>query len=211
MVDAAHFIEQFSVIGALAIIGLMVYAESGFLLGLFLPGDTLLVVVGVFAAQGELPLWWAMLIIFVAAVLGDNTGYFIGKTTGPRIFVKHKGLLFRKDYIDRAEAFYARHGGKTIIVARFIGYVRTIVPIIAGIGRMHRPKFIFYNILGAAIWTLTFVLLGYWLGNEIADEIHRYFIPSLIIGALIFLGPSLAYLIKTRLVKRFRSRQNRPE
>lgn len=188
-----------SVVGALVLIGLIVYAETGFLFGLFLPGDTLLLVVGVFAAQGDLPLVWSMLIIFIAAILGDNTGYFIGRTTGPRIFKKNKGLLFREEYIERAEHFYKRHGGKTIIVARFIGYVRTLVPIVAGVAKMHRPKFIVYNILGAAIWTLTFVLLGYWLGVEAGEQIRRYFVPSLIVGALLILSPSIVYIIRRKL------------
>jgi membrane-associated protein len=202
MVDPAQFIQQFSLIGALALIGLIVYAESGFLVGLFLPGDTLLLVAGVFAAQGALPLGWTMFVIFIGATLGDNTGYFIGRATGPRIFKRHKGLLFRQEYLRGTEAFYQKHGGKTVIIARFIGYVRTLVPIIAGVGKMRRRKFIVYNIIGAGLWTFTFVMLGYLLGVEAAKQIERYFVPSIFIGALLILSPSLVYLIRKALRSR---------
>ncbi|HSX32370.1 MAG TPA: DedA family protein [Candidatus Saccharimonadales bacterium] len=202
MLDITTLIDSANVIVALLIIGLMVYAETGFLLGLFLPGDTLLLLVGVFAARGELPLWWSLLVIFMAAILGDNTGYFVGRTTGNHIFKQHKGLLFRQDYINRAEQFYEKHGGKTIIIARFIGYVRTIAPVIAGVAHMYRPKFIVFNIAGAALWTLSFVLLGYWLGVEVGEQIQQYFVPTLILGALLVVGPSLIHIMRSKQKRR---------
>lgn len=198
MLDIHSLIDSADVIVALLIIGLTVYAETGFLLGLFLPGDTLLLIVGVLAAQGELPLWWSMAVIFVGAVFGDNTGYFIGRTTGERIFKQHKGLLFRPEYIHRAETFYARHGGITVIIARFVGYVRTVAPLIAGAAHMYRPKFIVFNIAGAALWTLTFVLLGYWLGVEVGEHIQRYLVPFMFMGFALITVPSLIHYIRTK-------------
>jgi len=201
MIDISTLLSDTSTITALVLIGLIVYAETGFLVGLFLPGDTLLVVVGVFAAHGDLPLVWSMLVICIAAVLGDNTGYYIGKKSGPHIFKRHKGLLFRQEYVQRAEQFYEKHGGKTIIVARFFGYVRTMVPIIAGVAKMNQPKFIVYNIIGALLWTLFFVLLGYWVGEAAAEYIERYFVPSLILGMLVILGPGIVYAVRHKLKK----------
>lgn len=201
MIDISALLSDTSTITALVLIGLIVYAETGFLVGLFLPGDTLLVVVGVFAAHGDLPLVWSMVVICIAAILGDNTGYYIGRKSGPHIFKRHTGLLFRAEYVERAEQFYEKHGGKTILIARFFGYVRTMVPIIAGVAKMSQPRFIVYNVVGAIVWTLFFVLLGYWVGEAAAEYIERYFIPSLILGMLVILGPSIVYAIRHKLKK----------
>lgn len=207
MIDISSLLSDTSLLTALALIALIVYAETGFLFGLFLPGDTLLIIVGVFAAHGDLPLLWSIVIICLAAILGDNTGYYIGRKSGPHIFTRHKGLFFREEYVQRAEAFYNKHGGKTIIVARFIGYVRTIVPLLAGIAKMHQPKFIAYNIVGAVIWTLSFVLLGYWVGEAADEYIDRYFIPMLIGGMLMIFAPSITFFTRSKL--RARSSANK--
>lgn len=201
MVDVSSLLEGVSIIAALTIIGLIVFAESGLLIGLLLPGDTLLFTAGFFAAQGDLPLAWVLLVIFVAACLGDNMGYFFGKTTGPRIFKRKEGLFFRKEYIKRAKKFYKKHGGKTVMMARFVPYVRTLAPIIAGIGRMNRAKFIAYNIVGALLWTITFVMLGYWLGVEVAEEIEKYFVPAAVIGLLFAFSPTILYFIRNRKLR----------
>jgi membrane-associated protein len=197
MFDLETTIGSISVIGALTLIGVIIFAESAFLVGLFIPGgDTLLLAAGIFAAQGSLPLIGVIAVIFVAAVVGDNVGYYIGEKTGPRVFKKKEGVFFRKDYAERAEAFYKRHGGKTVVIARFIAYVRTFVPLLAGIAKMPRGKFIFYNIFGALFWTLTLVLIGYWLGKELADEIERYIIPVSLLGLVLLFSPTILYFVR---------------
>jgi len=183
-------------IGALLLIGIVVWAESGLLIGLVLPGDTLLFTVGFFVAQGKLPFFWTVAVIFIAAVLGDNTGYFLGKKTGARIFHRHEGVFFRRDQLERAEQFYRRHGGKTVLFARIVPYARTLVPILAGISNMSRLRFITFNILGALLWTGIFVSLGYWFGVQVAKQIAHYFIPAISIGILFAVSPTILYLMR---------------
>jgi membrane-associated protein len=197
MIDFETLLGGISVIGALAIIGGLIFAESAFLFGLFIPGgDGLLLISGVLAAEGILPLWGVLLVIFLAATIGDNVGYTIGEQTGPRVFKQKGGVFFRKEYAEKATDFYQRHGGKTVIIARFIGYVRTIAPLLAGIGKMPRGKFIFYNILGALLWTLSLTLIGYWLGKEFADQIESYLLPVSLAGLAIIFAPTIIYFVK---------------
>lgn len=202
MVDLESLLGSISEIGALALIGGLIFAESAFLFGLFLPGgDTLLLISGVLAAQGSLPLPWVLAVIFIAAIIGDNVGYYIGAKTGPRIFKQKEGMFFRKEYADRATKFYENHGGKTVVIARFIAYVRTFVPLLAGIANMSRPKFVFYNIFGALFWTLSFVLGGYWLGKEFAGIIAHYILPVTIIGLLLLFSPTIIFLVRNRTAR----------
>jgi membrane-associated protein len=196
MFGVESLLEGVSVVGALLLIGAIVFAESGLLIGLFLPGDTLLFTAGFFAAQGQLPIAWVLIIIFVAAVLGDNLGYFVGEHAGPRIFRKKDGIFFRQDYLERAKSFYARHGGKTVMFARFVPYVRTFAPMVAGAAKMRHLKFILYNITGAFLWTVTFVMLGYWLGIEIAEQVNEYLLPAFIVGIVFALSPTILYVVR---------------
>ena len=149
------------------LIAFIVFAESGLLIGFFLPGDTLLVAAGVFAAQGGLSIELTILAIIAAAIIGDNVGYSIGKTSGKRLFHKKEGILFKQEYVVRAQAFYDKHGGKAIILARFVPIVRTFAPMVAGIAKMDRRKFFFYNVIGAIIWGAGVTLLGYYVGSRI--------------------------------------------
>lgn len=206
MVDFESLLGSISAIGALAIIAGLIFAESAFLFGLFVPGgDTLLLVSGVLAAEGILPLWSVLLVIFLAAVIGDNVGYTIGRQTGPRIFNRKEGIFFRKEYAERAADFYHRHGGTTIVIARFIAYVRTVAPLLAGIGKMPRGKFAFYNLFGALFWTFSLVLAGYWLGKEFAEQIERYIVPVALAGLALLFAPTIVYFVqnlRSRLRKR---------
>lgn len=203
MVDLESLLGSISVIGALAIIAALIFAESAFLFGLFVPGgDTLLLVSGVLAAEGILPLWSVLLVIFFSAIIGDNVGYTIGKQTGPHVFNRKEGMFFRKEYADRAAEFYHRHGGKTIVIARFIAYVRTIAPLLAGIGKMPRGKFAFYNLFGALFWTLTLVLTGFWLGKEFAEQIERYIVPVMLGGLALLFAPTIVYFAKNILARK---------
>ncbi|HZM63741.1 MAG TPA: DedA family protein [Candidatus Saccharimonadales bacterium] len=202
MLEPESLLGGISVIGALAIIAALVFAESAFLVGLFVPGgDTLLIVTGILAAQGSLPLVGVMIVIFLAAAIGDNVGYYIGEKTGPKVFKQKGGIFFRKEYAEWAAAFYQKHGSKTVVIARFIAYVRTFVPLLAGIAKMPRLKFTFYNIFGALFWTLSLVLLGYWLGKEFADFIERYILPFTILGLLLLFSPTIIYLVRILLAK----------
>jgi membrane-associated protein len=195
MLDITSLLEGASVAMALAILGGIVFAESGLLIGFFLPGDTLLFTAGFFAAQGHLPLSLVLLVIFTAAVVGDNVGYHIGKKTGPRLFRKRDGLIFRQENVQRAEAFYEKHGGKTIIIARFVPIVRTFAPVVAGVGNMPHKRFFSYNIIGAAIWTLSVVLAGYWLGSLVDPHTVEKFIVFAIGGAMLLsFGPAVYHL-----------------
>lgn len=207
MVGVESLLEGVSVVAALILIGVIVFAESGLLIGLFLPGDTLLFTAGFFAAQGHLPIVWVLVIIFLAAILGDNLGYFVGEHAGPRIFRKKDGIFFRQEYLERAKSFYARHGGKTIMFARFVPYVRTFAPMIAGAANMRRPKFILYNITGAFLWTVTFVMFGYWLGVELAKQINEYLIPAFIIGIVFALSPTILYVIRNGRFRAYAARK----
>jgi membrane-associated protein len=161
----------------------IVFAESGLLIGFFLPGDSLLFGAGLAASQGKLSLFWLILTVVIAAIVGDNVGYSIGRRAGPRIFKKQDGILFRQEYLQKSEEFYEKHGGKTIILARFTPIVRTFAPVVAGAGKMSREKFMFYNIIGGVLWGGGITLLGYFIGNRI-PHLDRY-IEVVIIGVMV--------------------------
>ena len=181
-------------------IGLIVFAESGLLVGFFLPGDTLLFTAGFFAGQGKLPLIWLIITIVLAAIIGDNVGYEIGKRTGHRIFRKKDGILFRHEHIARAEAFYEKHGGKTIILARFIPIVRTFAPVVAGVGKMPRKRFMLFNVFGAVFWGAGVTMMGVWLGSKIPN-IDRYILPIILLAMSLSFGPSLYHIIGDKTVR----------
>jgi membrane-associated protein len=170
--------------GGLLAVGLTIFAESGLLLGVFLPGDTLLLTAGLFAGQGKLPLDWLIVTVIVAAVLGYQVGYYIGERAGPRLFKRKDGLLFREEYIARTQKFLKKYGAATLIIARFIAHVRTLVSAVAGAGKMDKRVYLAYNIIGAILWTVTLTLMGYWLGSRIPN-IDRYFFPTVIVGLII--------------------------
>lgn len=185
---------------ALVIIGAIVFAESGLLFGFFLPGDTLLFTAGFLASQGLFPLAAVLAVIFSAAVIGDNVGYFIGQKGGPKLFTKKDGLIFRHDYIEKAEAFYEKHGGKTIILARFTPIIRTFAPVVAGIGRMDRKLFITYNLIGGFLWTFSLVLLGYFAGGLIKPEVLEKYIVLAVAGVIVLsFGPVVYHLAKAKI------------
>ena len=142
----------------------IVFAETGLVVTPFLPGDSLLFAAGALAAIGSLDLWLLVVLLIGAAILGDTVNYWVGAWIGPRAFSGNVKFL-RKDYLDRTHAFYEKHGGKTIILARFVPIIRTFAPFVAGVGAMSYPRFIVYNITGAVLWVGLFVPLGYFFGN----------------------------------------------
>lgn len=146
------------------ILFLIVFCETGLVVTPFLPGDSLLFAAGTFAALGALDLWLLVLLLIIAAIAGDTVNYWIGAYIGPRAFRGDIRFL-RKEYLDRTHAFYEKHGGKTIILARFVPIIRTFAPFVAGVGAMSYPKFLVYNVVGAVLWVGLFVLGGYLFGN----------------------------------------------
>jgi membrane-associated protein len=178
---------------------LIVFCETGLVVTPFLPGDSLLFAAGTFAALGALDLWLIILLLVVAAILGDTVNYWVGAYVGPRAFSGNMRFL-KQEYLDRTRAFYEKHGGKTIIMARFVPIIRTFAPFVAGVGAMSYPKFITYNVVGAVLWVVLFVLGGYFFGN--IRVVRENF--TLVILAII--GISLLPI----LVESLRARGRRP-
>jgi membrane-associated protein len=186
-------------VGYLGVTGI-VFAESGLLVGFFLPGDSLLFTAGFLASQGYLDVYLLAILVFVAAVLGNSLGYYFGFRFGPAIFVRQESLLFSRKNVDKAEAFFNTHGARTVILSRFIPVVRTFVPIVAGIASMDFKKFTIYNIIGGLIWGPGLIFLGYYLGNAVPD-IDKYILP--IVGAILFVSilPGFIQLVRSSEVR----------
>jgi membrane-associated protein len=178
--------------GGLLAIMAIIFAESGMMLGFFLPGDTLLLATGVFAAQGKLPVSLGLAIAFIglAAILGDNTGYQIGRISGKRLFRKKDGILFRQAHIERAEHIYERFGGRIMLLAHFLPIVRTFAPVVAGVGRMPRWQFFAFDAIGDVAWAAVVTMIGYWFGSKIPN-IDHYILPTVGAVTIISFGPML--------------------
>jgi membrane-associated protein len=167
--------------GYLLIAG-VVFAETGLLVGLFLPGDSLLFTVGVVAGAGGLDIVQICALLTIMSILGDQSGYFLGYRTGPAIFRRKDSLVFKQEYVTRTQAFYEKHGGKTLIYAKFVPIVRTFVPFMAGVGRMKYSRFLSFNIFGGIGWVLSMTLAGYNLGG--VPVIRRNF-EKVVIGIVV--------------------------
>jgi len=189
-IDVKELIDSLSPYGEIAL-WLIVFAETGLLLGFFLPGDSLLFTAGILAGQGKLDI--AMLVIgcFVAAFIGSEVGYVIGKRLGPRLFTRPNSRLFKHEYVERTKAFFERHGPKTIVIARFVPIVRTFTPVMAGVGEMDRRTYTIYNLVGALLWAVGVTLLGYALGDVIGDDIDTYLLPIVLVIVAVSLIPPL--------------------
>jgi len=168
---------------------LIVFAETGLLIGFFLPGDSLLFTAGVLAGQHRLDLWLLLPGAFVAAAVGDQVGYIIGHRVGPRVFRRPDSRFFKQEYVVRTHDFFERHGPKAVVLARFVPVVRTFMPVLAGVGRMNRRVFTMYNLVGAFVWAVGVTLLGYALGNAIGNNIDTYLLPLIALVILISLIP----------------------
>lgn len=147
------------------ILFLIVFAETGFVVTPFLPGDSLLFAVGTLARTGLLNIWVTYITLLAAAILGDTVNYWIGNKIGPRVFAKENSRVFKKEYLEKTREFYDKHGGKTIILARFVPIVRTFAPFVAGVGKMHYSTFLFYNIAGGFLWVTSLTFAGYFFGG----------------------------------------------
>lgn len=182
---------------------LIIFAETGLLVGFFLPGDSLLVTAGLLAADPAfgLNVWLLGTILTVAAIVGDTVGYNVGKTAGPRIFTREDSLFFHKDHLLRAQAFYERHGGKTIIIARFMPIVRTFAPVVAGVGRMEYRAFLMYNIVGGTLWIWSMLLTGWVLARTVPTVAEHVEKVILVVVFLSILPGIIAWLKERRRVR----------
>ncbi len=189
-----HLQSLIETIGYIGVFGI-IFAESGLLFGFFLPGDSLLFTAGFLASQGIFNIWILSIGCFLAAVIGDSVGYFFGHKVGKRLFHKKESFFFHKDNLKKAELFYEKHGGKTIILARFIPLIRTFAPIVAGIGSMRYSMFLFYNVIGGLIWGIGLTLSGYFLGRLIPD-VDKYLIPIILGIIVISLLPTIVHVLK---------------
>jgi membrane-associated protein len=168
--------------GGYSILVTIVFTETGLLIGAFLPGDSLLITAGLVAAAGALDIWLLNVLLIAAAIIGDSVGYAIGYRAGPRLFRKEESRWFSSKHLLRTKEFYERHGGKTIVLARFIPIIRTFAPVVAGIGQMEYRKFLFYNVFGGIGWVVSLTWAGYWLGQAIPDiDRHIHVIVGIVI------------------------------
>lgn len=174
---------------------IIVFAETGLLVGFFLPGDSLLVTAGLFCATGELNIIYLNLLLIPAAILGNITGYWIGKKAGPRLFNRDQSLLFRKDYIIKTRVFYEKHGASTMIITRFMPILRTFAPIVAGVGGMEYGKFFYYNVLGAVAWILSMTLTGYYL-VKLVPGIDKHIEKVIVVVVFLSLLPAIIKYLK---------------
>ena len=175
----------------------IVFAESGLLIGFFLPGDSLLFTAGLLASQGVFDLYLLLPICFVAAVTGDAVGYTFGHRVGRRLFQREDSVWFHRRHLERAEAFFAEHGGKAIVLARFLPIVRTFTPIVAGMGSMPYPQFALFNFLGALLWAVGVTVAGYVLGHIVPD-IDRYLLPIIGVIILASIAPGALHVWRER-------------
>jgi membrane-associated protein len=196
-------VETLVRVGGLAAITAIVFAETGLFIGFFLPGDSLLVTAGIFAARGDLNIWTLNIVLSLSAIIGDAVGYTIGARTGPKIFTREDSLFFRRKHILHAKEFYEKYGGSTIVIARFVPIVRTFAPVVAGVGGMTYHRFAMFNIVGAVFWVMSTTLAGYFLGKMIPN-IDRNL--HLIIAIVIFVSllPAIVKFVTERRKARMR-------
>ncbi|GAA0961311.1 DedA family protein [Virgisporangium aurantiacum] len=196
VLDPEWLVSTFGLLGILVV----VFAESGLLIGFFLPGDSLLFTTGLLVADGRylhVPLWLVCLLVSTAAIAGDQIGYLFGKRVGPALFRRPNSRLFKRENLDRAQTFFDRHGARSIVLARFIPIVRTFTPIIAGAGHMHYRTFVLYNIIGGILWGTGVTVAGYFLGQVTFVKSH---IELILIGIVVVsVVPIGIELLRSRL------------
>lgn len=177
-----------------------VFAETGLLLGFFLPGDTLLFAAGFFASQNKISLFWSIIAVIIGAIFGNMMGYEIGRRGGKKLFKSNDSVIFHKKYVTKAETFFENHGGKTILFARFIPVVRTLAPLMAGTAQMNYKKFMFYNFSGAIIWGMVVTIIGYIAGKILGQyfNIDHYLLPIILIATFLTFGVSFIHALKDK-------------
>jgi membrane-associated protein len=198
--DAFHFIYDVEGLirwGGTFLICSIVFVETGLFVGFFLPGDSLLVSAGIFAAAGHLNLWWLLLLASLCAIVGDQVGYLIGRKAGHALYRREDSLIFRKRHLERAHEFYEKYGAKTIVIARFVPIIRTFAPAVAGAANMNYRRFVTYNVLGGILWVWSTLLGGFWLGSVVPD-INRHI--HVVIAVVVFLSilPAIIEALRIR-------------
>lgn len=198
MFNIEHVVETFGFFSYL-ILFVIIFAETGLLIGFFLPGDSLLFAAGFIASQGYLNIVVLCIILFIAAVVGDSVGYAIGHKFGKRLFKREDSFWFHKDHLIRAKNFYDIHGGKTIIIGRFLPIIRTFAPVVAGMSGMEYSKFITYNLIGGVLWAIGMPLAGFFLGQVIPeDKIDVFIIPIVLLIVFISIAPAFFHVAKNK-------------
>jgi len=191
--DPRHLIETYGYLGVF----LIIFAECGLFFGFFLPGDSLLLTAGLFAYKGFLDIGLLLPLLYSATILGDSTGYWIGRKAGRPLFDREGTLLFRRKNLLAAKAFYERHGGKTVIMARFMPFIRTFAPMVAGAVEMPYKRFLTFSIIGGLVWAVGVTLAGYWLGSLFPPEtLDRYFLIIVAIVIVLSVTPSALHVWK---------------
>lgn len=198
-VDLIEFVKYAGVLG----VALVIFAESGLLIGFFLPGDSLLFTAGFLTYAGLLPVNIHVLvpILFLAAVLGDSVGYTFGRRVGSKLFQRPNSRLFKQEYLQKANEFYEKHGGKTIIIARFVPVVRTFAPIVAGTAKMSYKKFLIFNVTGAVLWAAGITYAGFYIGawfESIGIHIDQVLLPIVAIILLTSVLPPIVHILKDK-------------
>lgn len=183
--------------GGLLVIGIILFAEVGLFLGFFLPGDTLLIAAGIYAKQGKLSVAAVILVAALAAIAGDNFAYQLGRRLGPKVFNKPDGVIFRKDHIDKTEAFYDKYGAKALLITHFLPVIRTFMPLLAGVGKMQFKRFVAFNAVGDTLWAIMVTLAGYYIGSRIPG-IDKYILLIVLAAVLSSVLPTLYHLIKVK-------------
>ena len=183
-----------------AVLFAVVFAETGLLVGFFLPGDSLLFTIGVVAGLGGLDIYTICALLVVASILGDQCGYFLGSRIGVRIFDRPDSRFFKRQYITDTQAFYNRHGGKTLIYAKFVPIIRTFAPFMAGVGRMPYLRFLSFNVFGGLLWVVMVVVAGFYLGQF--ELVRKHFEKIVILVVLLSVAPIIAQVIKSKLAAR---------
>ena len=182
LLTGAQSLEALVRWGGYVLLVAIVFTETGLLVGFFLPGDSLLITAGLLAAAGVLNIWWLQVVLIVAAITGDSVGYAIGARIGPRLFTREQSRFFNPRHVQRTREFYARHGAKTIVIARFVPIIRTFAPVVAGVGEMAYPRFLFYNVAGGIGWVLSMTGAGYLLGSAVPNiDRHIHFVVIVVI------------------------------
>lgn len=182
-----------------AVLFLIVFAESGLLIGFFLPGDSLLFTLGIVCGAGKLQIGAIIAMLAIASMAGDGIGFLLGSTLGYGLFQNRNSKVFRREYLDRTHAFYERHGGKTIIYAKFVPIIRTFAAFIAGVGKMHYARFLSFNVFGAIGWVTLMVTLGYWLGN--VPLVRQNFEKVVLLIIFVSLAPVALQVLSARRSK----------
>jgi len=201
-IDIKELVESISPYGEI-MLAFIIFAETGLLVGFFLPGDSLLFTAGILAGQGELDIVLVTVGCFLGAFLGSEVGYMLGQRIGPRLFSRPDSRFFKQENVERTKEFFDHHGPKAIVIARFVPIVRTFTPVMAGVGEMHRRTYTTYNLVGALLWAVGLTLLGYVLGDVIGDDIDTYILPLVVVIVAVSLLPVL--------LERRRAKKGSPE